>query len=60
MSGRWRHPAEETGSFNRPTPVWYWCFADIFLLALTVLEVFPLSEVVKTDRKRNPPLDGAA
>jgi hypothetical protein len=33
---------------------------DISLLALTVLEVFALSEVVKTDRKRKPPPDGAA
>jgi hypothetical protein len=47
MSGRWRHLAEVTGPFDRPTPVCYWCSVDIFCAAPTVLElisVFPSRE----------------
>jgi hypothetical protein len=60
ITGRWRHIAEVTGPFDRPTPVCYWCSVDISLLALTDLKLFALFEVVKTDRKRKPPLGGAA
>jgi hypothetical protein len=60
ISGRWRHLAEVTGPFDRPTPVCYWCSVDISRPAATVLELFALFEVVKTDRKRKPPLGGAA
>jgi hypothetical protein len=57
ISGRWRHLAKVTGSFDRPTPVCYWWSVDISRPVATVLELFVL---VKTDRKRKPPLGGAA
>jgi hypothetical protein len=28
ISGRWRHLAEVTGSFDRPNPVCYWCSVE--------------------------------
>jgi hypothetical protein len=60
ISGRWRHQAQVTGKFDRLTTVCYWLSADISRPAATVLELIALSEVVKTDRKRKPPLGGAA
>jgi hypothetical protein len=60
ISDRWRHLAEVTGLFARPTPVCYWCSVDISRPAATVLEFIALFEVVTTDRKRKPPLGSAA
>jgi hypothetical protein len=60
ISGRWRHLAELTGSFDRPTSVGYWWSEVISRSAATVLELFAMFVVVKTDRKRKPPLGGAA
>jgi hypothetical protein len=59
MSGMWRSLAEETGPFDRPTPVCSWWSVGIFCAA-TVLELFARFEVVETDWKRKPPLGGAA
>jgi hypothetical protein len=58
-SGRWRHLAEVAGSFDRPTPVSYWWSVDNSRPAATVLELFAMFVVVKTDRKRKPPLGDA-
>jgi hypothetical protein len=60
ISGRWRHLAKVTGSIDRPTPVSDWWYVDFFRPAAAVLELFAMFVVVKTDRKRKPPLDGAA
>jgi hypothetical protein len=59
ISGRWRHRAEVTGQFHRLTPVSYWWSLENSRPAATVLELFALFEVVKTDRKWKPPLGGA-
>jgi hypothetical protein len=42
ISGRWRHLAEVTGPFDRPTPVCYWWSVDISRPAATVLELFAI------------------
>jgi hypothetical protein len=71
ISGRWRHLAEVTGChLDRPTGngkppglllvVCYLRSVDISRPAATVLELFAIFVVVKTDRKRKPPLGGAA
>jgi hypothetical protein len=60
VSCSWRHLAEVTGSFDRPTPVCFWWSVDISRPAATVLELFAMFVVVKTDRKRKPALGGAA
>jgi hypothetical protein len=38
ISGRWRHIAEVTRQFDRPSPVCYWCSVDISRSAAAVLE----------------------
>jgi hypothetical protein len=58
ISGRWRHLAEVTRPFDRPTPLCYWCSVDNSRPAATVLKLIALFYVVKTDRKRKPPLGG--
>jgi hypothetical protein len=60
INGRWRHVAEVTGPFDRPTPLCYWCSVSISRPAATVLELIALFEVVTTEWKRQPPLGDTA
>jgi hypothetical protein len=60
ISSRWRHLAEVTGSIDRPTPVCYWWSEDISRPAGIVLELIAMFVVLKTDRKRKPPLGSSA
>jgi hypothetical protein len=52
ISGRWRHLAEVTGPFDRPTTVCQWCSVDISRPPATVLEVFPLFEQIGSGNRR--------
>jgi hypothetical protein len=52
IGGRWRHLAEVTWPFDRPTPVCYSCSVDIPRPALIVFELLAHFHLKKTDRKR--------
>jgi hypothetical protein len=60
ISGRWRRKAEVKRPFDRPTLVCYLCSVDVFRPAANVLQLFAIFVDAKTDRKRKPPLVGAA
>jgi hypothetical protein len=52
ISGRWRHLAEVTGPFDRPTLVCYWWSADNSRPAGTVFELFALFEQTGSGNRR--------